>query len=66
MYLGDYSARIMKFAKLKLEFRCREEQKEDVTEPCWDGNSFHNLDNLLWTAGLSVLSGELCLKCSDL
>lgn len=31
-----------------------------------DGNSFHNLDNLLWTAGLFVLAGELCLKCSGL
>lgn len=32
----DYGARIMKFAKLRFEFRCRKEQREDVTEPCWE------------------------------
>lgn len=32
----DNGARIMKFAKLRLEFRCRKEQREDVTEPCWE------------------------------
>lgn len=36
VHLRDYSARIMKFAKLRLEFRCREEKKEDMTEPCWE------------------------------
>lgn len=36
VYLGDYCARIMKFAKLRLEFRCRKEQREDVAEPCWE------------------------------
>lgn len=36
VYLGDYCARIMKSAKLRLEFQCRKEQREDVTEPCWE------------------------------
>lgn len=34
VYLGDYRARIMKFVELRLELRCRKEQREDVSEPC--------------------------------
>lgn len=34
--LGSYCTRIMKLAKLRLELRCSKEQREDVTEPCWD------------------------------
>lgn len=36
VYLGDYRARIMKFVELRLELRCRKEQREDVSEPCWE------------------------------
>lgn len=36
VHLGDCCARMVKFAKLRLEFRGRKEQREEVTEPCWE------------------------------
>lgn len=67
VHLMDYSARTVKFAKLRLVVKCREEEREDTwwTLLRMDGNSFHSLDNLLWTAGLFVPARESCLKCSD-